>query len=89
MEEAQIPKHSKDEILRAISGLNIDPHDYIKQSQNSTQDIFTYRQGGPTGRIMTNIVVTYTDTTKETFLDAYSVMTTTSTSTTTSTTTTA
>jgi hypothetical protein len=86
MDERNIPKHTKDALLRAISGLNIDPYDFIKLTQNTTQDVYTYRSGGPNGTHLTNIVVAYTSSAKTT-IDYVFSGTTTSTSTSTSTTT--
>ena len=41
-------------------------HDYIALTQNTTQDIWTFKSGGAGGTTVATVTITYTDTTKQT-----------------------
>lgn len=44
-------------------------YDYISLTQNSTQDIWTYKNGGSGGTTVATVTITYTDATKATIDD--------------------
>ena len=48
------------------SGLGIPSHDYVSLTQNSTQDIWTYKSGGSGGTTVATVTITYTDSAKGT-----------------------
>lgn len=52
--------------LAKIPGLAIPIFDYCALSQNSTQDIWTFKTGGAAGTLVATVTITYTDTTKAT-----------------------
>ena len=50
-------------LLQGIAGFNIVGYDYISLTQNSTQDIYTYKTGGA-GTTVATVTQTFTDSTK-------------------------
>ena len=52
--------------VNITNGFNIPTYDYISLSQNTTQDIWTFKTGGSGGTTVGTVTITYTDTTKST-----------------------
>ena len=52
--------------VNITNGFNIPTYDYISLSQNTTQDIWTFKTGGSGGTTVGTVTITYTDTTKGT-----------------------
>jgi len=46
-------------------------YNYISLYQTTTTDTWTYRNGGPSGSIVANVTITYTDTSKQTISSVY------------------
>ncbi len=55
-----------EDTLSKLVGLAITQYDYVSQTQNSTQDIWTFKNGGSGGTTVATITITYTDSTKVT-----------------------
>lgn len=63
---------SNEEILLAIAGLVIFPHDAITETYPSaTQEVYSFRQGGIGGTVVQTLTINYTDATKENLLNVF------------------
>lgn len=47
-------------------GIGVPTHDYSALTQNVTQDIWTFFEGGAGGTLLATVTITYTDATKVT-----------------------
>jgi len=50
----------------ALTGLSIPTYDAAQLTQNATQDIWTFYDGGLAGTLVATVTITYTDGTKAT-----------------------
>ena len=55
-----------DTATRVVKGLKLPVYDYTSLSQASTTDTWTFKIGGSSGTVVGTLLITYTDSTKET-----------------------
>lgn len=55
-----------DTATRVVKGLKLPVYDYTSLAQASTTDTWTFKIGGSSGTVVGTLLITYTDSTKET-----------------------
>jgi hypothetical protein len=62
---AKVSIEEYESAVGGLWGLTPKAYDYVAQTQNSTQDIWTFKTGGSGGTTQQTITITYTDATKQ------------------------